>query len=100
MPCVSGLYTRHIYVKCDMLGHMRTTVRLPPGLMAQVKKLARETGRSMTQVIEDALRATVVARAKPRPAPVTLVTVTGDGLQPGVDLDDTSALLDRMDGIR
>jgi hypothetical protein len=28
-----------------------------------------------------------------------IVTATGDGLQPGVDLDDTSALLDRMDGI-
>jgi len=35
---------------------MRTTVRLPPGLMSQVRRLARDTGRSMTQVIEDALR--------------------------------------------
>ena len=78
---------------------MRTTVRLPPGLMAQVKKLARETGRSMTQVIEDALRV-AVARGRPAGArTVTIVTATGDGLQPGVDLDDTSALLDRMDGI-
>jgi len=33
------------------------------------------------------------------PRKVTIVTVDGDGLQPGVDLDDTSALLDRMDGI-
>ena len=78
---------------------MRTTVRLPPGLMAQVKKLAQETGRSMTQVIEDALRATVAAGRQPRRKTVTLVTATGDGLLPGVDLDDTSALLDRMDGI-
>lgn len=30
---------------------------------------------------------------------MTIVTVGGDGLQPGVDLDDHSALLDRMDGI-
>ena len=78
---------------------MRTTVRLPPGLMAQVKKLARESGRTMTQVIEDALRV-AVARSRPSSArSVTIVTFRGDGLQPGVDLDDTSALLDRMDGI-
>lgn len=82
-----------------MLRHMRTTVRLPPGLMAQVKKLARETGRTMTQVIEDALRTAVARRPAAGPRTVTLVTVNGDGLQPGVDLDDTSALLDRMDGI-
>jgi predicted transcriptional regulator len=78
---------------------MRTTVRLPPGLMAQVKKLARETGRSMTQVIEDALRAAVARRRQLEPRTITIVTATGDGLQAGVDLDDTSALLDRMDGI-
>ena len=78
---------------------MRTTVRLPPGLMAQVKKVARETGRTMTQVIEDALR-TAVARDRPAaPRRVTIVTVSGGGLQPGVDLDDSSALLDRMDAI-
>ncbi len=78
---------------------MRTTVRLPPGLMAQVKRLARETGRTMTQVIEDALRTAVARGHAARPRSVTIVTATGDGLQAGVDLDDTSALLDRMDGI-
>jgi len=78
---------------------MRTTVRLPPGLMAQVKRLARETGRTMTQVIEDALRVAVVRGRTSAPRTVTIVTATGDGLQPGVDLDDTAALLDRMDGV-
>ena len=78
---------------------MRTTVRLPPGLMAQVKRLARDTGRSMTQVIEDALRVAVARTGPSRPKTVTIVTVSGDGLRPGIDLDDTSALLDRMDGI-
>ena len=67
--------------------------------MAQVKKLARESGKTMTQVIEEALRMAVARRRPAGPRTVTIVTVTGDGLQPGVDLDDTSALLDRMDGI-
>ena len=78
---------------------MRTTVRLPPGLMTQVKRLARDTGRSMTQVIEDALRVAVARTSPSRPRSVTIVTVGGEGLRPGIDLDDTSALLDRMDGI-
>jgi len=67
--------------------------------MAQVKKLAHETGRTMTQVMEDALRTAVDRRHASGARTVTIVTVTGDGLQPGVDLDDTSALLDRMDGL-
>ena len=46
--------------------------------MAQVKKLARETGRSMTEVIEDALRATVLDGAKPRRQAVMLVTANGE----------------------
>ena len=78
---------------------MRTTVRLPPGLVVQVKKLARETGRTMTEVIEDALRVAVARGPAAGPRSVTIITVNGGGLQPGVDLDDTSALLDRMDGI-
>jgi predicted transcriptional regulator len=78
---------------------MRTTVRLPPGLMVQVKKLARETGRTVTQVMEDALRTAVARSGTARARTIALVTATGDGLQPGIDLDDMSALLDRMDGI-
>ena len=72
---------------------------MPPGLMAQVKRLARETGRSMTQVIEDALRVAVARTGPARPKTLTIVTAGGDGLQPGIDLDDTSALLDRMEGV-
>jgi hypothetical protein len=79
---------------------MRTTVRLPPSLIAQVKKLARDSGRTMTQVIEDALRVAIAGgRRSAAPRKVIIVTATGDGLQAGVDLDDTAALLDRMDGL-
>jgi len=54
----------------------------------------------MTQVIEDALRIAVARDGGTRaPREVLIVTATGDGLLPGVDLDDTSALMDRMDGI-
>jgi hypothetical protein len=68
--------------------------------MAQAKKLARDTDRTLTQVIEDALREVVARRPRVQGGPrvVSFTIVKGNGLQPGVDLDDTSALLDLMDG--
>jgi hypothetical protein len=77
---------------------MRTTIRLDEQLLAETKRLAAETGQTMTAVIEDALRQ-MLARQKQlaeRP-PVYLTTVHGKGLQPGVDLDDSAALLDLME---
>jgi metal-responsive CopG/Arc/MetJ family transcriptional regulator len=35
---------------------MRTTVRLDPHLLAEVKRVAASSGRTLTSVIEDALR--------------------------------------------
>ena len=84
-----------------MSRHMqRTTVRLPPALMAQAKKLARDTGRTLTQVIEDALHDALARPARAAPRQVSIVTFKGDGLQTGVDLNDSAALLDLMEGIR
>lgn len=81
-----------------MSRHMRTTVRLPPGLMAQAKKLARDTERTLTQVIEDALREAIARRSRPASRSGSFTIVHGNGLQPGVDLDNSAALLDLMDG--
>ena len=78
---------------------MRTTIRLDDELLTRTKELAARTGRSLTGVIEDALRELLARRSPPaeRP-PVRLPTFAGKGLQPGVDLDDSAALLDLMDG--
>ena len=78
---------------------MRTTIRLDDELLTRTKELAARTGRSLTGVIEDALREMLDRRspAAKRP-PVRLPTFAGKGLQPGVDLDDSAALLDLMDG--
>jgi hypothetical protein len=78
---------------------MRTTIRLDARLLAEAKKRAADSGRSLTAVIADALRESLGRRAtRVRRTPLKLRTVTGDGLQPGVDLDDTAALVDRMEG--
>ncbi len=52
----------------------------------------------MTAVIEDALRQMLTKQKQlaERP-PVYLTTVDGKGLQPGVDLDDSAALLELME---
>jgi hypothetical protein len=77
---------------------MRTTIRLDERLLADAKKHAAETGRTLTSVIEDALRESLARRrAAPARKPVRLRTVSGSGIRPGVDLDDTSALLDVME---
>lgn len=77
---------------------MRTTVRLDERLLAEAKKRATETGRTLTALLEDALRETLARRsARVKRRPVRLKTVKGDGIRPGVDLDDTSGLLDLLE---
>jgi hypothetical protein len=77
---------------------MRTTIRLDEGLLTEAKKYAAETGRTLTAVLEDALRE-LLARRRGRGArrPVRLKTVKGDGVRAGVDLDNTASLLDLIE---
>ena len=78
---------------------IRTTIRLPEDLIRAVKRLAVETDRTMTRVIEDALREALTRRDRPPDRrEVHLPTFPGGGVRPGVDLDDTAALLDLMEG--
>lgn len=76
----------------------RTTVQLDEELLRSAKELAARTGRTLTAVIEDALRQALAQRdeGKRRP-PVELPTFCGDGLRPGVDLDDSAALSELME---
>lgn len=83
-----------------MLLYMRTTVRLDPHLMRAAKKLAADTHRTLTAVIEDALRE-VLARSKSRRPRIELpISRRGGGTLPGVDLIKTSELLDPMEKYR
>ncbi|ULA62411.1 MAG: Antitoxin VapB25 [Nitrospira sp.] len=77
---------------------MRTTIRLDDQLLKSAKRLAHDRGTSLTAVIEDALRQILSRRTVEQPRkPVKLTTVSGRGVHPGVDLDDSSALLDVME---
>jgi len=81
-----------------MLCCMRMTIRLDEELLAEVKALAARTNRTMTAVIEDALRQMLAQQSGGMiREPVSLYVVDGDGLQPGVDLDDSAAVIELMD---
>lgn len=78
---------------------MRTTIRLDDQLLHDAKRLALATGRTLTAVVEDALREMVARRNEPpRAEKKCLISDGGNGLRPGVCLDDNSALLDIMEG--
>jgi hypothetical protein len=80
---------------------MRTTIRLDPHLLAEAKRLGVATGRTLTKVIEDAVQEAVARRRRPRPRrKVALTIVGGRGVNPGVDIDDSAALLGVMEGRR
>ena len=77
---------------------MRTTIQLDDQLLSEAKQRAAQTGRTLKAVIEDALREALARKETPGPdARVPLKTFKGRGVQPGVDLDDTSSLLDQME---
>ena len=77
---------------------MRTTIRLDDDLLAEVKLLAARSGKTLTSVIEDALRETLSRQKEVgERKPVRLTTVSGQGLQPGIDLDDSASLLAIME---
>lgn len=76
----------------------RTTIRIDDELLTRAKTLAARTGRTLTAVIEDALRAALgAAQPRPRSERIEVPTYGSGGVRPGVDLDDTSALLDLME---
>lgn len=77
---------------------MRTTVRLEDRLLRELKEYAARQGRTLTSVMEDALRQFLARARKPARTVVAFPTYKGKGgLRPGVDLDDTASLLELMD---
>ena len=78
---------------------MRTTIRLDDELLKEAKRQANEAGVTLTAIIEESLRERL-SRSKEgaqRRLTVKLKTTGKGGLIPGVDLDDSAALLDLMD---
>lgn len=76
---------------------MRTTLNIDEALMRRVKQRAKETGRTITEVVEQALRKDV-SGARPVTGGFTLRWTPVSGrLQPGVDLSDRDTLYEVME---
>ena len=76
---------------------MRTTITIDEALYRRAKAKAALTGRTVSGVIEDAVRDSLRpgnrGAAELRPLP----TYGGSGVLPGVDLTSNAAVLDLMD---
>ncbi len=79
---------------------MRTTIRLNDDLLAEAKQAAIRSGRTLTAVIEDALRQALrPAQPKAKRRRIRLAS-SGEGwVRPGVNLDNSAQLLDIMEGL-
>lgn len=77
---------------------MRTTLEIQDGLLRLAKRRAAEEDRTLTAVIEDALRQYLTPPPKAaQKFRLELLTKRGR-LLPGVDLSDRDSLYERMDG--
>ena len=80
-----------------MLEHMRTTLNIDDDLMKRVKKRASESGATITEVVEEALRAAVAGQV-PRANRFSLRWNSVSGrTRPGIDLADRDSLYNAME---
>jgi hypothetical protein len=82
-----------------MFGHMRTTVRLDDALLERARKEADRRGVTLTALIEQGLQL-VLRKPMARHARERLrlpVSRARGGTQPGIDLNDSAAVLDAME---
>ncbi|MGH8072147.1 MAG: DUF2191 domain-containing protein [Candidatus Entotheonellia bacterium] len=77
---------------------MRTTIHVDAQLLRQAKAQAATLGVTLAQLIEDALRASLMRREHVAPrGRVRLITMQGTGPRPGIDLDTSHALLESIE---
>jgi len=74
---------------------MRTTLTIADGLLAQAKRLAIDSRRTLGEVVEEALRESLGRRSRSRSVePYKVRVFKGTGPRPGINLDKTSELID------
>lgn len=83
-----------------MMSGMRTTIRIDDELLRRLKLKAAETGRTVGDLIEDAVRVSLDRDSAPHRRLEQLPTFGSKGVLPGVDLTSNAALRDLMDESR
>jgi hypothetical protein len=79
---------------------MRTTISIDDRLLDEVRRRAAESRKTVSEVIEDAVRESLLRRDDAQRRPFRVRTFHAGGYQPGVDLDDNAAVLALMDEAR
>lgn len=79
---------------------MRTTITISEDLYREAKATAAASARTVSQVIEDAVRAALRTADTPETAATPLPVFGGSGVLPGIDLSDPRSLHDAMDDDR
>ena len=77
---------------------MQTTIQLDDTLLAQATELAHEKGCDLSHLIEETLRDKIASKPVVTQQPfLRLTTVRGEGLRPGIDLNNSAALYSVME---
>ena len=90
---IADIFMSISYILC-----MRTTIRIDDNLLTLAKKAALDSRSTLTAIIEDALKEKLFRKETKQDTKETkIMTLKGKGLLPGVDLDDSSSLLELME---
>ena len=77
---------------------MRTTLTIEDALLKRLKVTAANSGRTISDLTEEALRAYLTPRQGTLAKPIDLPVSRHDlGLRPGVNLDSNASLAEAMD---
>lgn len=79
----------------DMVCHMKTTLNIDDGVMAKLKREAARSGRTMSELVETALRRLLQTRPVSTELPPLPTFDSGGAL---VDIADRDALYRAMEG--
>ena len=78
-----------------MMDPVRITISVDERLWVEVRRLAAARRQTVSQVVEDSVRASLLRENR---EPFELRTFHAGNHQAGIDLDDNSAVVDLMDG--
>jgi len=74
--------------------HMKTTLEIPDGLMRELKARAARDRKTMSELVESALRTLLEEKAAPKPLPPMPTFDSGGFL---VNIDSRAEYLDALD---
>jgi Arc/MetJ family transcription regulator len=80
----------------DMVFHMKTTLNIDDAVMAELKREAARQGRTMSEMVESALRLLLQSRRKRDAVVPELPTFRSGGTR--VEIADREALYQAMEG--